>query len=232
MHASVCLGVARERAAADSGPTPRRAVTAARTAGARLWGARGGRARGGALDRPRGRRGARWRWRLRRRRGPTDRRTRRRRGPPAHERARDWGGSGSGPARGAARGALGGVRGERGEELGDHDVRVERPALDEGGGRAGDLVHRRARHAHQAPTERGEGIRERASRPKDLYHPSRGDARHGRLRRAVDVRQQRGHLRLDAPLHHRVVVGGGGGCDARESLCRPGCPVLAKHRRA
>ena len=153
-------------------------------------------------------------------------------GHPAHERARDWGGSGSGPARGAARGALGGVRGERGEKLGDHDVRVERPALDEGGGRAGDLVHRRARHAHQAPTERGEGIRERASRPKDLYHPSRGDARHGRLRRAVDVRQQRGHLRLNAPLHHRVVVGGGGGCDARESLCRPGCPVLAKHRRA
>ena len=202
MRASVCLGVARERAAADSGPTPKRAVTAARTAGGAAAGcARRARASGcaGPAQGSSGRAVA------------VEAKAPAGADGPAHAATTRATPRTSAPATGvdpgpdprvaplAARSAAFAASAARSSATTTFASNAPHWT------RAADAPATSSTAAHGTPTRHrrsaARGSRERASRPKDLYHPTRAATRaHGRLRRAVDVRQQRGHLRLNAPF--------------------------------
>ena len=99
-----------------------------------------------------------------------------------------------------------GARGERGDELADHRVGVHGAREDERGRRARDLVHRRARHAHQASAQDVQGARVRAP-DEDPDHAAHRDARDRRLHHAIDMREERGDLPLRAASHHGALPG-------------------------
>ena len=128
----------------------------------------------------------------------------------AHERGGERGGVGGGRRRGGPGGGVaiegerrkGGARRrarrERGDELADERVRVERAGRRERCRGAGDLVHDRARDADEHASEGARRVLQGAA-TQEVHHAPRRAAMRGRVRAPVDVPKEELEVGLRAP---------------------------------